>query len=220
MNLSQWEEKFEQKISEIASSDDPAHDILHFQRVVGLAKRLCRLEKGREEIVIPAAWLHDLVIVPKDSPLRSRASRLSSEKAIEFLTTIEYPRNYFDDIGHAIEGHSFSANIEVKTIEAMIVQDADRLDGLGAIGIARCFATAGLLKRPFYNPDDPFCELRPPDDARYTIDHFFKKLFKTAETLKTESGRQEGHRRVQVMRDYLAMLRMDILPHSSEDQNV
>lgn len=220
MSPSRWEEKFERKISEVASSDDPAHDLLHFQRVVSLAKKLCRLENGREEIVIPAAWLHDLVIVPKDGPLRSRASRLSAEKAIEFLASIEYPTIYFDDIAHAIEGHSFSANIDVRTIEAKIVQDADRLDGLGAIGIARCFATAGLLKRPFYSPEDPFCELRPADDARYTIDHFFKKLFKTAETLKTESGRQEGHRRVQVMRDYLAMLRLDILPQASEGQNV
>lgn len=220
MNQMIWEKQFKQKISEVASSDDPAHDLLHFQRVVGLAKKLCQQENGREEIVIPAAWLHDLVIVPKDSPLRSQASRLSAEKAIEFLQTIKYPEQYYDDIAHAIEGHSFSANIEVKTLEAKIVQDADRLDGLGAIGLARCFATAGLLKRPFYNDEDPFCDLRPPDDSKYTIDHFFKKIFKTAETLKTESGKQEGRLRAQVMRDYLSMLRLEILPQSAEDQNV
>lgn len=214
MNLSQWEEKFERKISEVASADDPAHDLLHFQRVVGLAKQLCRLEGGREEIVIPAAWLHDLVVVPKDSSLRSRASRLSAEKAREFLATIEYPRECYDDIAHAIEGHSFSANIEVRTIEAKIVQDADRLDGLGAIGIARCFATAGLLKRPFYSSEDPFCEWRVAADGRFTVDHFFKKLFKTAETLKTESGRQEGHRRISFMREYLNAFREDLLSPS------
>jgi uncharacterized protein len=220
MNLSWWEEKFEQKISEVASSEDPAHDLLHFQRVVRLAKQLCQQENGKLEIVIPAAWLHDLVIIPKDSPLRSQASRMSAEKAIEFLTSIEYPKVYFDEIAHAIQGHSFSANIQVNTVEAKIVQDADRLDGLGAIGIARCFATAGLLKTAFYSPEDPFCELRPPDDAQYTIDHFFKKLFKTAETLKTESGLREGRRRVQVMRDYLSMLKREILPPTPEDQNV
>ncbi len=198
------------KISEVASSDDPAHDLLHFKRVVGLARRFCEQEKAQAEIVIPAAWLHDLVIVPKNSPLRSQASKLSAERALEFLTSIEYPKIYFTDIAHAIEGHSFSANIEVKTLEAKIVQDADRLDGLGAIGIARCFATAGLLKRPFYNPDDPFCETRTPDDAHFTLDHFFTKLFKTAETLKTKSGLEEGQRRVDTMKAYLSTLRLDI----------
>jgi uncharacterized protein len=157
LSLDHWELKFETKISEIATSDDPAHDLLHFKRVVGLAKSLCAHENGNLQVVVPAAWLHDFVIVPKDSPLRKQASRLSAEKATEFLRSINYPEKHYGEIAHAIEGHSFSANIEVKTIEAKIIQDADRLDGLGAIGIARCFATAGLLKRPFYSSIDPFC---------------------------------------------------------------
>lgn len=211
MNLLEWEKKFASKISEVASSDDPAHDFSHFKRVVGLAKYLCEQENGNPGIVVPAAWLHDLVIVPKDNPLRSQASRLSAEKAVEFLKSIHYPENFHDDIAHAIEGHSFSANIEVKTIEAKIVQDADRLDGLGAIGIARCFATAGLLKRPFYNNEDPFCDFRAPDDAFFTVDHFYKKLFKVAETLKTPAGIQEGQRRLEVMKSYLSSLRTEVL---------
>ncbi len=209
-SLENWEAIFESKISEIASSDDPAHDLFHFKRVVGIAKRLCRLETGNLEIVVPAAWLHDFVIVPKDSPLRKQASRLSAEKAIEFLKSIEYPSQHHGEIAHAIEGHSFSANLEVKTIEAKIVQDADRLDGLGAIGIARCFATAGLLGRPFYSDDDPFCEVRHPDDSLYTVDHFFKKIFKTADTLKTKSGISEGKRRVEAMKVYLASLKSEV----------
>lgn len=211
MTLADWENKFEKKITEVASSDDPAHDLLHFQRVVTLAKKLCEQEGGQLEIVIPAAWLHDLVIVPKDSPLRSQASRLSAEKTIEFLRSIDYPAKFYDGIAHAIEGHSFSANIEVKTLEARIVQDADRLDGLGAIGIARCFATAGLLKRSFYSAKDPFCDLRTPDDSQFTVDHFFKKLFKTAETLKTISGMKEGQRRLEFMRNYLSFLKTEVL---------
>lgn len=211
MNMFNWEKKFEIKISEIATADDPAHDFLHFKRVVQIAKRLCVLEKGKFEVVVPAAWLHDFVIVPKNNPLRSQASRLSAEAAIEFLNAIQYPKEFFEDIAHAIEGHSFSANIDVKTIEAKIVQDADRLDGLGAIGIARCFATAGLLKRPFYSDDDPFCKARIPDDSQFTIDHFYKKLFKTAETLKTKSGIEEGDTRVEVMKNYLSHLSSEVL---------
>lgn len=204
--LDQFEKLFAQKISEIATSDDPAHDLLHFKRVVGTARALCAKEKGNPDVVIPAAWLHDFVIVPKNDPRRSQASRLSAEGAIQFLREIDYPEKHFPDIAHAIAAHSFSANIQTESVEAAIVQDADRLDGLGAIGIARCFATAGLMRRSFYSEDDPFCRERVIDDGKFTIDHFFAKLFKTAETLKTSSGREEGVKRVEVMRRYLVDL--------------
>lgn len=208
--LNSWEKIFEDKIATVASSDDPAHDLNHFKRVVTMAKKLCLQENARMEVVVPAAWLHDLVIVPKNSPLRSQASKMSAEKAVEFLREINYPAEFHQQIAHAIEGHSFSANIEVKTIEAQIVQDADRLDGLGAIGIARCFATAGLMKRSFYKAEDPFCEKRNPDDHNYTIDHFYQKLFKTAETLKTKSGQIEAVARIQFMKQYLQQLGSEI----------
>ena len=208
--ISAWEKQFESKIATIASADDPAHDLLHFKRVVQMAKHLCIEEGANPWVVIPAAWLHDFVIVPKDSSLRNQASRLSAERASLYLREIGYPETYLEQIAHAIEGHSFSANIDVNTIEAQIVQDADRLDGLGAIGIARCFATAGLLKRNFYSEEDPFCERRMPNDAEFTIDHFYKKLFRTIETLKTNTGRKEGLRRAEVMKKYLADLSLEV----------
>ncbi|WP_413291627.1 HD domain-containing protein [Bdellovibrio sp. HCB337] len=194
----------------IATAEDPAHDLLHFKRVVKTARNLCAQEKGRLEVVLPAAWLHDVVIIPKNDPRRSQASRLSAETAVAFLKEIQYPSEYFEDIAHAIEAHSFSANITPRTLEAEIVQDADRLDGLGAIGIARCFATAGLLKRPFYSEEDPLCKSRPVDDRYFTVDHFFAKLFKTAESLQTSAGRIEGQNRIRVMKNYLDDLDKEI----------
>ena len=191
-----YEQLFEKKIAEVATVDDPAHDLAHFKRVVVMAKRIAEAEGANMDIVVPAAWLHDLVIVPKSDPRRSQASRMSGEAAIQFLEEIGYPREHHAQIAHAIEAHSFSANIEPRSKEAAVVQDADRLDGIGAIGVARCFATAGLMKRAFYSSDDPFCETRTPDDKQFTIDHFYVKLFKTAETLKTAAGREEGKRRV------------------------
>lgn len=208
--LEKFEPLFEKKIAEIATTDDPAHDLLHFKRVVKTARQLCANEKGRMEVVVPAAWLHDFVNVPKNDPRRSQASRLSAEAALRFLQEIQYPQEYFADIAHAIEAHSFSANITPRTMEAKIVQDADRLDGLGAIGIARCFATAGLLKRAFYSEEDPFCRTRPIDDRDFTVDHFYAKLFKTAESLQTNAGRTEGVRRAQVMKTYLQDLGKEI----------
>lgn len=210
VEMKNWEKIFKSKIIEIATAKDPAHDLLHFERVVATAKSLCEKEGGNPQVVVPAAWLHDFVIVPKNSPLRSQASRLAAEKAIEYLATIQYPSEFYSEIAHAIEAHSFSANIETKTLEAKIVQDADRLDGLGAIGIARCFATSGLLKRAFYFDQDPFCEGRDPDDSQYAVDHFYKKLFKIAEILKTEAGREAGQKRVVAMKEYLAALKNEI----------
>ncbi len=210
IDLKEWEILFENKIATVATLDDPSHDLLHFKRVVNTAKKLCEIENGKFEVVVPAAWFHDFVIVPKDSPLRNKASKLSADEAVKYLKSVNYPGKYFSEIAHGIEGHSFSANIEVETIEAQIIQDADRLDGLGAIGIARCFATAGLLKRSFYSCDDPFCSKRTPDDSTYTIDHFYKKLFKTAGTLKTKSGQLEGQRRLETMKKYLEDFNFEI----------
>ncbi len=210
MDILKTEEILLQKISGIASSEDPAHDLLHFKRVVKTAKILCIQEGAKPEVVIPAAWLHDFVIVPKNDPRRSQASQLSATAAIQFLSEIQYPEIYFEDIAHAIAAHSFSANIATKTLEAQIVQDADRLDGLGAIGLARCFITAGLMKRPLYSELDPFCTEREPDDKNFTIDHFFVKLFKTADSLKTKAGRAEGLKRVEIMKKYLADLAAEV----------
>ncbi|MBL7664440.1 MAG: HD domain-containing protein [Bacteriovoracaceae bacterium] len=210
VDFKSYEEIFARAIGQVASLEDPAHDLLHFQRVVKMAKHLGELEKARMEVVVPAAWLHDLVNVPKNDPRRSMASRLSAQAAEKLLNDVHYPKEFISDICHAIEAHSFSANITARTIEAKVVQDADRLDGLGAIGLARCFATAGIMKRSFYSKFDPFCNERTPNDLEFTVDHFFVKLFKTVDTLQTSAGRQEGQRRAQIMRQYLSDLKIEI----------
>ena len=88
MNLSEFENIFSEKISMIASGEDPAHDALHFKRVVNTAKVLCAEENAKMEVVGPAAWLHDFVIIPKNDPQRNRASKLSAEAAIDFLRQV------------------------------------------------------------------------------------------------------------------------------------
>ena len=91
------------------------------------------------------------------------------------------------------------------------MQDGDRLDSLGAIGIARCLLVGGRLDRPLCSPDDPFCERRAPDDARYTIDHFYAKLLKLPNLMQTDAGRAEAHRRAQRMRAFLDDLKAEML---------
>lgn len=207
-----WEGLFERKIAELSrESGDAAHDLAHFKRVVATAKRICAAEEGRFEVVLPAAWLHDFVNVPKNDPRRAQASRLAAEGALKFLDSIEYPREYFDEIAHAIEAHSFSAAITPRTLEAKIVQDADRLDGVGAIGIARLFTVSALMRGAYYHPETPFAEDgRPFDDKCFAVDHFFVKLFKTIDTLQTRAGKEEGRRRAEVMRRYLFDLAYEV----------
>ncbi|MDZ7631629.1 MAG: hypothetical protein U5K74_09845 [Gemmatimonadaceae bacterium] len=96
------------------------------------------------------------------------------------------------------------------TSEARVVQDADRLDALGAIGIARCLMLGGQLGRVLYDVDDPFAEHRAPDDRVSSIDHFYTKLLTLADTMQTASGRREAARRTAYMRGYLDQLRSEI----------
>lgn len=189
---------------------DAAHDINHIRRVVRNVEYLTDIESANSLVTLPAAWLHDCVAVAKDSPLRAQGSRLAAQAASEFLAEISYPEELIPEVRHAIEAHSFSANIPTQSLEAEVVQDADRLDSLGAIGIARCLLVGGRLNLRLFSDSDPFCDKREPDDSRFTIDHFYAKLFKLPGTMKTEAGRTEAFRRAALMQRYLDDLRSEM----------
>lgn len=197
-----WIDRFETKAAEIYPPTDPSHDLLHVKRVVAMARHLCAAEGADPMVVVPAAYFHDFISVPKNDPRRSQASRLSAEAACAWLGEIGYPAQYLPAIGHAIAAHSFSANIPAETLEAQIVQDADRLDAIGAIGIARMFTVTGLLGRQFYDPADVKAQARTPDDSRFGIDHFKVKLFGLVDTMHTAAARQEGAKRLHWMREF------------------
>ncbi len=189
---------------------DAAHDMAHLARVVSMAGKLAGEEGASLDVVMPAAWLHDCVHVPVTSPDRPRASVMAADAALAMLSGIGYPEDTFAAIHHAIAAHSFSARIAPTTTEARVVQDADRLDALGAIGIARCLMLGGQLGRVLYDVDDPFAEHRTPDDRVSSIDHFFTKLLTLSGTMQTESGRREGAARTAYMRAYLEQLRREL----------
>ncbi len=205
-----WFELFSNKARVLYPHTDPAHDYLHIMRVVNTAKNLCLAEQGNWAVVMPAAFFHDYINVPKGDPRRPYASQLSAEATIEYLKHVGYPEEYYEAIRHAIEAHSYSANIPAETLEAKIVQDADRLDSLGAIGIARCFATSSMMSRPFYSEEDPWAESRDLDDKNFGIDHFFQKLFKLVEHLNTETAKKEGEHRIAFIKTYLDQIKREI----------
>jgi uncharacterized protein len=203
-----WPRRFEAFLSQ--ASADAAHDLAHVRRVVANATTLAESERADLAVVLPAAWLHDCVAVAKDSPLRARASTLAADAAAAFLRANDYPAADLGAIHHAIAAHSFSAGIAPRTAEARVVQDADRLDALGAIGIARCLMLGGALGRRLYDPAEPFPRQRAPDDLANTIDHFYAKLLRLANTMTTEAGRAEAQRRTAFMRRFLAQLEAEI----------
>ena len=190
---------------------DAAHDINHVRRVVKNVIYLSDIEHVDSLVTLPSAWLHDCVAVAKNSPLRAQGSRLAAESATEFLAGVSYPEELLPEVFHAIEAHSFTAAIPTRSREAAVVQDADRLDSLGAIGIARCLLVGGKLNLQLLSQDDPFCEQREPDDSQFTVDHFYAKLFKLPDTMKTEAGKAEAQRRAKLMQRYLDDLREEML---------
>lgn len=201
-----WQARCAAFLAQGAHAADAAHDIAHIQRVVATATALARAERADLAVVLPAAWLHDCVSVPKDSPQRAQAARLAADAAERFLRAAGYPPAHLPGIHHAIEAHSFSAGVAPRTPEARVVQDADRIDALGAIGVARCLMLGGALGRRLYDPAEPRPRQRPPDDLAYTLDHFYTKLLRLTATMQTTAGRAEAARRTAFMRGFLAQL--------------
>lgn len=186
--------------------NDGAHDLSHLQRVWNNVRRIAGEEGGDLKVLLAATLLHDCVAVEKSSPLRPRASQLSADKACGVLAELGWSSCEIDAVAHAIAAHSFSAAIAPTSLEARILQDADRLDALGALGVARTFYVAGRLGRALYDPNDPCAEQRELDDAHFTLDHFQTKLLHLAEGFNTAAGArlaQVRHERLQRFRQEL-----------------
>jgi uncharacterized protein len=192
------------------TKNDPAHDFAHIMRVYKNAQNICKQEKANEKLVLSAVLLHDIVFYPKSNKLSKLSSIESAKKSKLILRKYDYSKKEIIIISDAIRDHSFSQKKTPQTIEGKILQDADRLDALGAIGIARVFATGGSLKRSFYNINDPFCKYRIPDDKIWTIDHFYQKLFKLESLMNTKSGKIEAKIRTRILREFLNQIKQEL----------
>ncbi|WP_209835143.1 HD domain-containing protein [Ruegeria sp. HKCCE3926] len=181
---------------------DPAHDLAHLDRVWTNARAIAD-DQTDMSVLLAASYLHDLVNLPKDDPDRHLASRRSAAESEPILKEIGFEADQVRAIQHAIEAHSFSADIPPETIEARILRDADRLDALGAIGIARNFSVSGALGRTLYDPADPFAQARPLDDLHFSLDHWKVKLLRLPGDMLTETGRRIAEQRTARMIRFL-----------------
>ncbi len=200
---------------------DAGHDFHHTLRVAKLALRILREETARrdartatvseEDAVVASALLHDCVPVAKNSPLRKESARLCAEKALEWLAELGWePVGMRAVISGAILDHSYSGGRIPETLIGKALQDADRLEALGALGLYRTIATGVSMGAQLFDDADPFAAGRPLDDRAFTLDHFFTKLLKLPETFRTESARAEAKSRALYLQGFVDQLRHEL----------
>ena len=212
MELVQWQQRFESWLDEHHASEDSAHDISHFRRVWMTARKIMIHHQADPLVVLTACYFHDIVSLPKNHPERSQSSRLAARKTRDILHRDfpDFPPDRFAGVEHAIEAHSFSAGIAPQSIEAKIVQDADRLEALGAIGLARVFAVSGGLGVALFDAEDPCADARPLDDRAFALDHFQTKLLRLPDTMQTDVGRELAQHNADFLVHFMAKLSAEL----------
>ena len=188
-------------------SHDPAHDAAHLERVVANARLILRheaesLPRLDAFVILAACWLHDVVQLPKGTGLPGESARRSADISRRLLNDLGVSDRRAAHVAGAVRTHSYSGGERPASPEAAIVQDADRLDALGAVGIARLFSVAGTLESALYHPADPLAESRPLEDARYALDHIPAKLLKLPEQMNTAAGRSIARERADYILEY------------------
>ncbi len=182
----------------VNTGEDPGHDLTHFLRVALWGLRFSE-GKINPKLVIAAALLHDIINLPKDSPNRKDASKLSADHARKILSDYGYTREEIELIAEAIYDHSYSRGAKPRSFLGEVLQDADRMDALGALGILRLVSTGTRMNSIFFDKNDPWGESRKLDGAHKMVDHFFEKLFKIPGKMNTKTAKEAARQRLTIM---------------------
>ncbi len=199
--------KTSEYVKKILEGEGSGHDWWHVYRVWKMAKKISKREKGTDVFVIElAAILHDI----SDWKFNDGDVTVGSEIARNWLIKQKVSVDIVDHVCEIIEEASFKGakvKSKIKTKEGMIVQDADRLDAIGAIGIARAFAYGGYKKRELYNPNikpkkhKSFKEYQNSNSS--TINHFYEKLLLLKDLMSTKTAREIAKTRHKYLTDFL-----------------
>lgn len=201
-----WVELTHKLILEKFKNESSGHDFWHVVRVVGLAQHLHEKEGGDLFMILMTAWLHDIA----DWKFHQGDLHKGPAEAHRWMSDLAIPENQIDAICHTIKNLSYKgAQVQQETLslEGKIVQDADRLDAMGAIGIARTFAYGGHVGSAMYEPS------RMPtlhhdaqayvQDRSHTINHFYEKLLLLKDRMHTATARQLAEVRHQRLQTFL-----------------
>ncbi|MCD6576156.1 MAG: HD domain-containing protein [Nanoarchaeota archaeon] len=198
MNKKQIISKTKDFVKQKMYREESGHDWWHVYRVWKLAKKIAKEEKADTFVVELAALLHDL----EDHKFVKKKQNLAEK----FLESLGVDEETISQVSYIINNISFSKNVlkKLKTKEAKVVQDADRIDALGAIGIARCFATGAKLGRPIHDPNiKPKINLENYKGSQTGINHFYEKLLQLEKLMNTKTGKRIAKERTKFMKQFL-----------------
>ncbi|OZV70740.1 HD domain-containing protein [Winogradskyella aurantia] len=194
-------------VQSILRNAEGGHDWFHTSRVYRNALHISEHEEVNELVVALAALLHDIA----DSKFHNGDERIGPRLAREFLLKNNVDSEVIEHVSKIIENMSFKNSIDgsssFSSIELKVVQDADRLDAIGAIGIARCFNYGGFKNRSIYNPEiEPNLTMTKAEYKAAkgpTINHFYEKLLLLKDMMNTKTGRRIAHERHEFMLQFL-----------------
>lgn len=181
-----------------------SHAFDHTQRVHNLCVKLAEGTKADLDILRAAALMHDISRLKEDNNEVECHAEHGAEVAKRLLNKTDFPKEKIGAVSYAIKVHRHSKNIAPETIEAEILQDADRLDALGAITIARMFSTGGKMEIPIYKEGIPFGKVHPGYKSDSTIHGFYAKILKIKpEGFNTEKAKAIARKRYTFVEEYL-----------------
>jgi uncharacterized protein len=169
-----------------------------------MALRLSKNQRVDLDVLKAAALLHDIARLKEDKEEVECHAEHGAVMAEKILEDMKFPKEKIGRVCYAIKVHRHSKGIKAETREAEILQDADRLDALGAITIGRMFSTGGKMDRPLYRPDIPFGKVYPGYKSDSTIHGFYAKILKiTPSSFNTEEARQIAKKRYNFVEEFL-----------------
>jgi uncharacterized protein len=181
------------------------HDKHHIERVYNLALRIAQQEKADTDTVKAAVLLHDIARAMEDEGTITDHANEGAKMAKKILTEINFPANKIDNVVHCIETHRFRKRLTPKTLEAQILQDADRLDIIGAIGIARTFTRGGWSNTPIHDSKNK-PKAQYDGKSETSTNHIQEKLLKIKDTINTKTAKKIADERHTYVEQFLKRL--------------
>jgi len=208
MSVEEYIEQVKPYVLELFKEDSSGHDYWHMERAKNLALKIQEKEGGDRIVVGLAAFLHDIHRIMQNERGVFVDPKESIPKVREILNNTDLDVETVDKICFAIENHEIynwnGSNVE--DINTLIVQDADNLEAIGAIGVGRCFSYGGSRKIEMYNPEIPLNEstdyAEEKGDDPTSLHHFYHKLFKLKDNMNTNTAKKIAEDRVAFMRNF------------------
>ena len=207
--LDRYIKKLKPYVIDLFKNDSSGHDISHLIRTMNTALYLQEKEGGDRLIIGIAAFLHDVHRIMQNESGVFVSPKDSLNKVKEILSHVDLNKDQIEKICYSIEYHeqyNWNGN-NVDDINTLILQDADNLDAIGAIGVGRTFFYGGAHNVIMYDPDKPLNEnsdySESNGDDESTIHHFYHKLFKLGDNMNTKTAKELAKQRTNFMREFV-----------------